>query len=169
MVRHITLTQGQVALVDDVDFDRLSQLTWWALWNKNSKTYYAITGWWDAQLKRDIHQSMHRLIMEVRDPQDHVDHEDHNGLNNQRDNLRVCSPMENNRNRRKIHNTTSIYKGVSRNRGRVNWRACIYVNRRGIYLGMFANEEQAALAYNVAAKQHFGSFAILNNVKGSTE
>ena len=39
------------------------------------------------------------------------------------------------------------------------------VNGKTKYLGCFPTRKQAALAYNKAARQHFGRYAFLNLVK----
>jgi hypothetical protein len=89
-----------------------------------------------------------------------VDHINGDTLDNRRANLRVCTKSENNRNRRKLHPTTSRFKGVYKNTK--PWIALIECNGKQFVLGRFASEEEAALAYDKAAKEHFGSFARLN-------
>ena len=103
---------------------------------------------------------MHRLIADA--PTDAVvDHKDGDGPNNQRYNLRICTQQQNARNRRKIGGT-SRFKGVSQNKGRKNWRAQIRDNNRTIYLGSYSSEEEAAKAYDSAAKERFGEYAGVN-------
>jgi hypothetical protein len=145
---------SMVALVDDADFDLVSQSRWQV--DRNRYTYYAyrprLVGW---------PTMMHGLIMGALG----IDHADGNGLNNQRANLRLATGQQNNANRRKRPGTTaSIYKGVSRHNGRIAkpWIAYIGLNNRTVYLGCFAVEEDAARAYDAAAVEHFGEFALLN-------
>jgi hypothetical protein len=93
-----------------------------------------------------------------------TDHINGDRLYNLRSNLRTCSPRENRCNRQKMNGTSSRYKGVSWNKGVQKWIAKIKVNQKGIHLGVFDSEIEAAKAYNKVAKQVFGEFARLNDV-----
>lgn len=57
---------------------------------------------------------------------------------------------------------SSIYKGVSFREERGIWRAVVQLNKKSKYLGAFKTQEEAALAYDKAAKALFGEFAKLN-------
>ena len=57
---------------------------------------------------------------------------------------------------------SSIYKGVSWDRGANKWRAQIKDVRKFKNLGVFTNEREAAEAYNAAAVQFHKEFAKLN-------
>lgn len=59
------------------------------------------------------------------------------------------------------HNTSG-YRGVCYDKNRHKWMASIRVNRRNIYLGRFDDPQEAAKAYDEAARQHFGRGAFLN-------
>lgn len=87
------------------------------------------------------------------------------GLDYRKDNLIVCTLSERQRllpkNRLK---TTSEYRGVSYSKSDKKWRAAIQVSGQSINLGHFKSEAQAALAYNEAAKRHFGANAYQNVV-----
>jgi hypothetical protein len=92
-----------------------------------------------------------------------VDHVDGNGLNNRRSNLRICTNSQNSMNRRPIRNKRyTSFKGIYFEPERLLWVAAIQVNGKTIKLGRFRQEEEAARAYDQAAKQHFGEFARLN-------
>lgn len=151
----IKLTQGQVSVVDDDEFDRINQHKWHA--QRYKQTYYAATKI-DGNIVR-----MHRFILNVANPSIQVDHRNRNGLDNQKQNLRLCSQSDNNKNKTKKKNATSKYLGVCRGQnGR--WQAGITINYKRKYLGNFSNEKDAALAYNEAAKKYHGKFANLNKL-----
>ena len=91
-----------------------------------------------------------------------VDHKDRNSLNNHISNLRWCTKKENNQNRSKRKNTTSMYKGVYFNKALNKWHAHIQHNGRSIHLGYFLDEADAGRAYDRKADELFGVFAHLN-------
>jgi hypothetical protein len=88
---------------------------------------------------------------------DFCDHIDGNGLNNQRDNLRLASKAQNNRNSAKRRGT-SQYKGVHWDKPRQKWKAQISLDGKPRHLGRFDNEYEAHLAYRKAAKELYGDF-----------
>jgi len=93
-----------------------------------------------------------------------VDHIDRNKLNNHISNLRWATQGENQANR---SNVTRNYKGIFRKNRckRKRWIAQIRLNRKAYYLGTFKSEIEAALAYNKKAKEFFGEFAFINDIK----
>ena len=152
-MQEIPLTQGRVALVDAEDFERLTQWSWCFSHG------YAVRGERLGGTHRLVYMHRHVLGLKSHDGCC-VDHVNGNGLDNRRCNLRVATQAENNRNRRA---TPCRHKGISfDHRYRRPWRARIMVARRTIELGRFATAEQAARAYDRAAREHFGEFALLN-------
>lgn len=139
-----------VALVDDEDFAKLSESNWCV--TKSHGNLYAVA------LINDKMIRMHHLIMGFRG----ADHIDGNGLNNQRANLRKATVSQNNMNREPNKNSTSKYKGVSWSAERNKWLSQIRFNGKGINLGRFVSQSEAAKAYNKKAKELFGEFAKLN-------
>ncbi len=93
-----------------------------------------------------------------------VDHINHNGLDNRKENLRICTVAENCRNSRpsKRKNKLSKYKGVSFDKKRKVYRVLIWHNKKQYFLGTFKNETEAAKAYDRKARELFGEFAYLN-------
>jgi len=145
------LAYDEFAVFDDADATLVLSHRWVLL--NASGWKYAITRIDGRML------SMHRLLML---PADRlvVDHMDGDGLNNQRANLRVCSMAENLRNRRKSSNSKWPYKGIEFHGGK--WRVRITHAGRRQTIGPFDTAEQAAAAYDAAAKKLHGVFAYLN-------
>ena len=112
------------------------------------------------------HKNMHRLLAEafILNLTDLpcVDHKNRNSLNNHISNLRWCTRKENNQNRSKQKNTTSVYKGVCFHKKANKWTAQIKHNGQKIHLGLFTDESEAARAYDRKASELFGVFSHLN-------
>lgn len=90
-----------------------------------------------------------------------LDHWNRIRHDNRIENLRLCTHTQNLGN---MHPRVHKYKGVTFCRQTGKWRAQITVNYRATHLGRFVTIEEAALAYNQAALEHFGEFAHLNDV-----
>lgn len=89
-----------------------------------------------------------------------VDHIDRDCSNDKIENLRPATQSQQCANKK--FKTSTGYKGVHRARGK--WRARITVDCRKISLGTFPTRALAAMAYNKAAKEYFGEFALINEV-----
>lgn len=148
---------GLVALVDDEDYERLAKYRWRAKGDRG--TYYAYTDIYVGGKRKMT--SMHSMVIS-RGGKTQVDHIDHNGLNNQKSNLRAASHAENQRNRGKEKGNTSGYKGVSFQKSTGQWQASIRIDGTLVYMGCFDSKEEAARAYDRAAKKKHGEFAKLN-------
>lgn len=114
-----------------------------------------------ACLPRERHRQgsigMHRLILAA--PTDRfVDHINHDPLDNRRANLRLCTPVENSRNRKPTPGR-ALPKGVKFHVNR--YEASIRVVGKLLYLGRFDTAAEAADAYRRAAVKHFGEFAYI--------
>lgn len=149
--------------VDDEDYDYLSKYKWHIKAN-GSKTY-AIG---PVSLSRITGESsMHRILMKhLLSGKLMVDHIDGDGLNNQKTNLRIATRSQNMANRNSTPNSSSKYLGVSWDNSRVKkkWRAQITFNGERTYIGNYATEEEAALAYNEVAKKYHGNFSNPNKI-----
>jgi AP2 domain/HNH endonuclease len=103
---------------------------------------------------------LHHAILGQRKPKTETDHRNGNGLDCRRDNLRTATHKENSRNTRRPRTNTSGYKGAYRYKKK--WAAHISVDGRTLYLGYYATPEEAANAYDNAARKYFGEFANTN-------
>lgn len=151
---------GKFALVSDEDFEYLNQF----IWKVDGSGYPYRT----IKIKKNnfISLRMHRDILKLVGSQP-ADHKDINRLNNQRDNLRICTKADNNRNRGLLRNNTSGYIGVCYRKGKwrtKRWMASITIDNKRKFIADFNTKEEAAKAYNLAATKYFGQFARLNPI-----
>jgi hypothetical protein len=155
-MKEIPLTQGKVALVDDEDYDRLVAMgKWYAMYTKHK--WYAM-----KTIQRNgkgYKLLLHRFIMDVVDPKILVDHKNGNGLDNTRQNLRICSSAQNQINRIVSRNNKVGYKGVYYDKYKKLWVAEIQIYGKRKFLGYHHTPELAAIAYDDYAKSVGKEFA----------
>lgn len=154
----IRLHNNMFAIVDDCDFEKVNNKSWHAYKHRN--TYYARTDVFDGSKYAGV--QMHRFILELSDPEIQVDHKNGNGLNCSRSNMRTCTNLQNSWNKAPFKNRASIYKGVCWHKHTKKFVSRIRVYGKLVQLGYFTDEIEAAKAYDVAAKKHFGEFARIN-------
>ena len=174
MAREILLTKGYKTIVDDDDYEWLSEYKWSASVDKRDKYVSARTTMYKYfegyKWRRGV--KMSRLILDAKKGEQ-VDHVNGDSLDNRRSNLRICTAPENARNHRKQElinkgPCSSKYKGVTLSTNKKDgkeyhyWRAQITADSVNHYLGQYSNEEDAARAYDRAAKNYHGEFASLN-------
>lgn len=151
MSKVVPLNKGLCAIIDDGDFERVSSYVW-----------HMHMGYPSTNLRPGKKIFLHQYIFG-----DGImrDHKDGDALNNQRDNLRICTFGENARNAKlRIDNTTGA-KGVCRTHTIVEkYEARIRVSEQRIYLGQYQSVDEAAHAYNKAAILLHGDFCKLNPV-----
>jgi hypothetical protein len=151
---NIQLTNGQVALIDEGDLFTLSKFDWlsvsagkgliYAYTQINNKTVY-----------------MHRLIMG--EPLGlYVDHRNRNGLDNQRENLRITTQSVNIANAGMFENNTSGYKGVVKYRK--GWKAQIKFHQKTIQSNMLNSKMDAAILRDELVRQLFNSEKVWLNL-----
>lgn len=155
-MKEIPLTQNKIALVDDEDYERINQYKWYAQWS----------GWqWRSVRNQYIGKGkaamiyMHREILNA--PKGiPVDHRDGNGLDNRKENLRLCTTQQNARNLINAHKDNRYgIKGVSYNKFAKKFHAQIRVDNKRIHLGYFNVLGDADSAYRKAEEKYFGEFA----------
>lgn len=142
-MKEIILSQWKIAIIDDCDFEKISQHKWFAKKDKNK--YYAI-----ARIKTENWKyktiQMHSFIISTKKwlVTDHIDWD---WLNNQRLNLRECTNSENALNRWKNKNNTSWFKWVSFIKSRNKWQSEIIIKWKRKWLWYFEDKLSAYNAY----------------------
>lgn len=148
----IPLTRGLYAWVDSEDYGMLRLHKWHATNNG-----YAATRSGGRILL------MHRVILNA-PAHLQVDHINGCKTDNRRENLRLATSRQNRMNQRPRCDNKSGFKGVLWIPRIKRWRAQIRAKNANLSLGHFKTPEEAARAYNDAAREYFGEFAYLNEV-----
>jgi len=147
----IKLKSGEICLIDDEDFNRISEFKWYLTKGKYARGY----------IKGDKMRFMHRFILSISDPKIMIDHKNRNGLDNRKENLRICTSKQNHSNVEK-YKGTSKYKGVSWDKKSNKWKASLTTDNKSRHLGFFVDEVEAAKAYDSAAIEIFKEYSCIN-------
>jgi len=162
-MKEIQLTQGQVALIDDDDFESVSKHKWYAKKNnvKCKIVYYACTNITLNGKRNTIR--MHQFILGKAPNGKEIDHANGITLDNQRDNIRFCTRQQNRYNSMGSPYSVTKCKGVTYNEKSKMYR--VRVNRDGkrVHVGCFAILEEAVAMYDIYALRYQGEFAYLND------
>ena len=145
-------------LVDDIDYQNIQKITLFVIVRKyDSKTVNTKVNGKQVSLANFI----------MNDYENIYDHIDRNPLNNQRDNLRICTHNQNLSNQGPRFGRQ--YKCIYYSDKSRKWTAYIKIQYKKYHLGSFKTEIEAAEAYNKAAIKHFGEFACLNIIPGEVQ
>ena len=145
------------ALVDAEDFEKLTQFRWWL--DRRRTTCYAYRQIVVNGRRRSVR--MHQDVLKVRRGTE-IDHINGDGLDNRKENLRAANRRTQTRNSRPQLDRN--FKGVTYQR-RLKlspWQARICVQGRQLHLGYFSSAEDAARAYDRAARRYFKHAARVN-------
>lgn len=150
----IELSQRKQALVDDEDFDRVSQLNW--TYHRRFNTEYAIANVWVGNRRTTV--ELQRFILHT--PKGlKVDHGDGDGLNCQKYNLRPATMAQNQRNAVRGIKNKNGFKGVCKHGNW--WEAQINTDFGRVKLGC-VDLEEAVNVYNALCLEFHGEFATPN-------
>lgn len=155
----IPLTKGYHAIIDDADYERVSQMSWHITVTDKARGTIYVKGYIRGTGKK-TEVYLHRFLMTP--PKGMVvDHINRNPLDNRRENLRICTHSQNimNSNRKGSLGFIGVTKhGVS---GYIA-QCKDHAGPGKSYVGRFATPEEAAAAYDRAALAARGEFARLN-------
>jgi hypothetical protein len=152
----IPLSKGYFAVIDADDADLVNQYKWYAE-TPRSRNVYAARNFRVAEGRSGI-QYLHSFISGY--PM--ADHINGNGLDNRRENLRDATPSQNCYNAPIRRDSSSGFKGVSPCKQTGRWQVRISANGRNRRIGRYRTAEEAARAYDEAARNLHGLFARLN-------
>ncbi len=153
-------------IVDDCDYESMSQHKWYAL---NSKWGFRAARSCRIGGKKRCVLMCRQILGLGHGDKRQTDHINHNTLDERRHNLRVCTNQQNSYNRRGSRKASSKYKGVSWYKAYGKWMGYIRSDGKNVFLGYFSEEDNAARAYNRAARKLHGQYAYLNTIKGDLQ
>jgi hypothetical protein len=149
-MKTIPLSQGQVALVDDADFELLNDFKWSYRPERNGAQDYAVRH--KKVNGKDRLAYLHREILPA--PEGHeVIFLNHDRLDCRRENLKIVSKEEARQHHRVRRDSKSGIKGVRYNADTDTWSAFVYRSGRCFHVGTYYSPEQASAAYVQALRE----------------
>lgn len=174
------LGAGMVAMVDDADFEWLSQFRWTATEGgfrqtmEDGKqirrgTFYAVRSAISTRPDGTMGRGSRAMQSDILYPGERcpkgfkADHEDGDGLNNQRHNLRLVNNSISNLNRRlSPTRNTSGYRGISFDKTTGCWNVTLSAEGERHHRKGYKTPERAAAVYNSMARHLYGEHAQFN-------
>ncbi len=162
----VALTRGLHATIDDEYAKHICHRRWYASFDSALRGFYARSNGTESDGERNKKTiRMHREVMAAMigrplGPREVVDHINHDTLDNRSVNLRLASQGQNSRNKVTARSSVTGFKGVTSRKGR--FRARIAVHGTVVQVGSFGCVHEAAIAYDIAALDAYGEFALTN-------
>lgn len=148
MVKSIFLQDGEEIFVDDEDYERVNQHTWFKDYSDNTRMIGTIL----PDRKR---VSLTNFIKEKSFQKEKNNNFTKDNLSNKGNHSRWSRPS---------YKSISKYKGVTWRKNRKKWVAFIKVDEKSKYLGSYKSEDEAAIAYNNAVMEYWGGNGYLNKI-----
>lgn len=155
-MKTIKLTKGKYTIVDDEDYEFLSQWKWFLSTGRAARNINKSD---NVGRKRGI-IFMHSVLMGG-----YTDHISRDPLDNRRSNLRLSTHQQNMCNIApyNVGSKTSRYKGVSFCKTRKKWVGRIVSNGK-YYMKRFNTELEAVLFYNEKSKELHKEYGYINEL-----
>ncbi len=166
-MKEIILTKGQLAYVDDEDYEYITSFGNWYSGERYAQRHII------GAEPRKVYL-MHREIWKryfTLNNNEKIDHRDGNGFNNCKSNLRIANSQQNMFNSRLgKRNKRTGYKGVSIDNRNENprFQALMRINGKLKHIAMFKTAREAAIAYDLYAQKIQGEYSC-PNIKNATE
>ena len=155
-MKKMKLTNGDFALLDNHDYDKLSKYNW----GLGPRKYIQRT---KTENGKQTSVVIHREIMGcIKGDGKTVDHVNRNRLDNRRVNLRLVNRQQSATNCSMGKNNTSGYKGVSFLKSENIWQSRVMFNYKSHFLGNFKTAQEAGRAYDKKTLELNGVYAVLN-------
>lgn len=153
-IAYVPLTQGQFALIDSEDVERVGMYRWCADFAEGTQTFYART---HAKIADRNSTRLHRFILDLEIG--FCDHRNGNTLDCRKSNLRGASREQNRWNSKTPKNNSSGIKGAQYNKRNDNWYSYIQIDGKKRFLGQFSTAQMAGNAYQKASVILQGEYA----------
>lgn len=153
----VNLSRGMVSIISEQDVKKVSEHVW----------CYAVRGYAVSRIDGKI-VYLHRFILGLNNGTLFADHINRDKLDNRRENLRTCTQEQNQANK------GAILSGLRKSKTGIKgvWKVPKYVHKTKPWcamhkhknLGYFLTKKEAAIAWNIAAKDTYGEFAYQNAI-----
>lgn len=161
--KYLVTKNGEKVKVDSEDFEAITQKSWRVIYTGKAKKPSVVTSIREGEKVRTM--TLGQFLLKPKKGKLVYPRRWQGGLDYRKSNLILCSMEERQRMLpKRADKSTSRYKGVTFIKSKKLWRARIEKNGKSYFLGDFAREDQAASAYNKAARDLFGDFAYQNQI-----
>jgi len=155
---------GIFAMVDDEDYGLINSNRWYIMKLYHCETEILYARRYEGSPKKGNHRAilMHREILGANEKSQKVDHKDGNGLNNQKENIRIGTHSNNMSNRKVSYKKEIKYLGVTFVKKMGRYKPALKKDGKVYYKGSFETAELAAAAYNELVLKYNPVYGRLN-------